>query len=404
VRLEADVMQAARLTTVALVASLLASSLCVAWVAEGPAWTEERLIDAALRASGTQDVEDLARRREAVQREMDAIVERLDLDGPTVRGARRLHRLLHRRYLLTYEAEEDSLTQLLDHGRYNCLSGTLFYGLIARRLGYDPVVVKLPGHLLLRLEVGGRSLDVETTVLDGFDFGYFSSLRPSHEPSLTSSRLLLEWPYSTAWSRQRAGRAWMLPLEAAVGYAWLNRGWRDLEAGEPLSAARSVLEAEPLLGDLLEREETVGRLLARAFRDVYERGGFDEAYRIAIIDARLFPEKTTANDRLLAVGLKRIEILGESGDAAGADQVRHEVVSLVQAAGDRARFDRRTCPLIAATAVRSGKFDLARELAERYAAVEPDPVEAERFLAWVEERTAPTEGRETASRGGPRLH
>jgi hypothetical protein len=330
---------------------------------------------------------ELERQREAVERQIQAVVDHLDLDRPTVRGARRLHRLLHRQYLLTYVAEEDGLGPLLAEGRYNCLSGTLFYGLIARRLGYAPAVVKLPGHLLLRLEVDGRSLDVETTLSDGFDFGYFAALRPGHKSGLTSSRLLLEWPDSTAWSRQQAGPAWLLPLETAVGYAWVNRGWRALESGDPVAAARAVLEAEPLMGALLEREEAISTLLARAFREEYENGRFDEAYRIATIDARLFPQRTTSNDRLLATGLKRIEILSDAGDVDGADRVLAEVALLVHAPTDRARFERRTCPLIAAAAVRTGRFELARTIATRYAAAESDDVEVERFLDWIEERT-----------------
>ena len=53
---------------------------------------------------------------------------------------------------------------------------------------------------------------------------------------------------------------------------------------------------------------------------------------------------------------------------------------------ERQRLQRAVAPLIAASAVRAGHFELARTMARRYADAEPDPVEAARLVEWVEHR------------------
>ena len=87
--------------------------------------------------------------------EIDAIAGKLDSADSSYRRARRLHRLIQKRYLLHYDAEADGIATILLDGRYNCLSATMLYGLAARAAGLDARVLEIPGHLLLRLRLPG---------------------------------------------------------------------------------------------------------------------------------------------------------------------------------------------------------------------------------------------------------
>lgn len=352
---------------------------------ETPQLSEAAVIEAALEAGGIGHPQRIAEYRNRVQAEIDRIVAKLDLQRPTIRGARRLHRVLHRDYLRHYDVEADHLDRLLDQGRYNCLSGTLFYGLIARRLGYDPWVIRLPGHVLLRLEVGDRSVDVETTRANGFNFSYFSALQPSGDGRILS-RQPLEWPRSTARSRQTAGERWRLTLEAAVGYTWLNRAWRALEQGLAAQAAHHVLQARRYLIDLQSEEEEVRVILVRAFGMAFDEGDFDQAYEIATTEASIFRERTRSRDRLLAAALKRIENLCEGLQPHSALLILDEVATFHQSTADQARLERRTAPLIVVAAVRLGDFDLAARVTNRLELYEPDGVEVERLRRWLFQR------------------
>lgn len=352
---------------------------------EIPGLPEVAVIDAALEAGGMQQATNIEQYRRRIQGEVDRVVAELDLKKPSIRGAKRLHRILHREYLRHYDVEADRLDLLLDHGRYNCLSGTLFYGLITRRLGYDPWVIRLPGHVLLRLEIGDRSVDVETTRANGFNFSYFSALRPAGDGRI-QSRQPLEWPGSTARSRQLAGERWRLTLEAAVGYAWINRAWRALEQGLAGEATDYVMEARRYLTDLQSEEEEVRVILVRAFGLAFDKGAFDEAYRIATAEASIFRERTRSRDRLLAAALKRIELLCESLQPRRALEVLDDVATIHRSNVDQARIERRTAPLVVVAAVRLGDFTLAAEVTNRLELYEPDGVEVRRLRRWLEQR------------------
>jgi hypothetical protein len=343
----------------------------------------EELVAGTLAASA-EPVEALAPR---VLAEIDAIAGKLDSADSSYRRARRLHRLIQKRYLLHYDAEADGIATILLDGRYNCLSATMLYGLAARAAGLDARVLEIPGHLLLRLRLPGRVVDVETTERRGFDLarrgwspstgtilaGAASASRPSDLPPLLH--------------QARGGPRYReLSLEETVGYVWLNTAWRALESGESVRAARCAMRARahlPELGD----DDGLRRLLARAFRDEYEHGRFEDAYRIATIDVTLFPGLTTSRDRMLASAVKLIELECDRDRPAEAEEILDDVAAATGDPLGLSHLERRATPVIAAAAVRLGDWALARRAAERYAGVEPDPVEAARLRRWVEERS-----------------
>jgi hypothetical protein len=349
--------------------------------------SQEELLQAILRASATEEVEELQRREQALQREIDELVQRLGRRAPSYRRARKLHNVLHREYLRHYDADADNLNGIVHLGRYNCVSGVLFYGLVARALGYRPQVLAYPGHVLLRITVKERKIDVETTSPYGYDVGWL--LHPSRHAGRE------EWlhpdvrqqPTESHRYGEHGGSVWLVPLDAAVGFAWINEAWRSLEQGEAVPAGEQVLEAKRYLPDLA-RAEGVRRLLVLAFRQEYEAGRFDSAYRIAEIDVGLFPDSTTSRDRIVAAAMKRIEAACAAGVPQVGTSILDEVKRTCPATGELSKLELQTTPIIAAAAVRSGDWPLARRAAERYAAVEPDPIEGARLLDWVELRSS----------------
>jgi hypothetical protein len=323
---------------------------------------------------------------ERVVNKIDAIVARIGNGRPNEKRARRLHLLLHRDYLLTYRRDADTLSHVLDAGAFNCLSASLLYGTITRSLGYRTRALSEPGHLRIRLGWANRSVDVETTLPGGFDV--IARRRHGDEPTTSYHEAMGLAPRSPPLDAE----ALSMPLEAAVGLAWLNRSWHDLEAGAAVDAARGVRRALRRLPAAAAQIDDARLLLARAFGLEYDAGRFDNAFEIAAIDAGLFPDRTTARDRLVAAAIKRIESNCETDEPARALAVLDAVRRAFEGAPELARLERRTYPGIAAAAVRLADWDLAREISERYATVQPDPYESERLADWVEKRRNPLRG------------
>ena len=153
-------------------------------------------------------------------------------------GLWRLHRLLHGHYLRRYRSDADGLAQVFDTGEYNCLSATLLYGLAAARLGLEPEILETPGHLAVRLHAGARVIDIETTSPRGFDIGRYQRGTESEEVAPV--------PEAPSWSGLAPAPEFaprLVPLDAAVGIAWLNEAWRLLERGRTPEAVRRAVAA-----------------------------------------------------------------------------------------------------------------------------------------------------------------
>jgi len=299
-----------------------------------------------------------------------------------VRRAHRLHELLQKRYLRRYEPTADGLRAIRERGAYNCLSATLLYGLAARRLGFEAFVLERPSHLRLRLRSGDQTVDVETTQRYGFD--RVSAWQGPQAPGAEEMRTGGIGPMRAA---PLANAYREVSLEAALGFARLNRAWREIEAGRATEAAEHARVAASHLPEPGGPDgEELQRLFARAFRAEYESGRFEEALVIARHDAAVFRDRTTSRDRLLAAAAKVIEDAADGGDPARAETILSDTAGRVSGTRDAERIVRQMAPIVAASAVRTADFERATRLAERYAEAEPDPIEGARLRAWVEAR------------------
>ena len=110
----------------------LAASTCLA--IEDPS-RAGRIIEDVLEASFPADADVRASTRDALVDEIGAISGRFGKGRPTYRRARRLHNLLHDRYLLRYDADADGFHGIVDDG-----SGDVFSRNGAgTRIRYDAV-------------------------------------------------------------------------------------------------------------------------------------------------------------------------------------------------------------------------------------------------------------------------
>lgn len=378
-------------TAAAIIA--LAVTSCVLAGTPGPVQSEPRvssaMIESIVRSSGLEDSAEISRRVGCLEQELRSVIERFGQGRPSYGKARRVLRFLHDQYLKEYDDKADDLWSVVESGKFNCLSATFFYALVASGLGYGPQVLETPGHLLVRLSVGGRPIDVETTLARGFDL----------EGALPSERLLQEADrvgYLHASVPNHTLRSFS--LETAVGFCWLNTAWRAIERGQGSQAVHAAMIARELLPDPLAHSDGISRLLIQAFRLEYEAGRFDSAYRIALIDVDSTGSPTTSRDRLLAAALKRIEAACGADDPAAAEAILEELARGPLPGPDLARLEIRASPLIASSAVRMGDWTMARRAAERYDRVEPDREEAARLRAWIHLRSRSGGG---ASSAGP---
>ncbi len=276
---------------------------------------ETELIQQALIASGVEPGSlQLEAGTLAIRKALGNVVWRVGRGKPTYRRAYKLHRVLHRGYLETYDIAADDLSRIAEDGTFNCLSAVLFFGLAAERLGFETRIIEYPGHLLLELDVRGGPVLIETTSPVGFD------VQPSRLLSYGSAS-----SFGRAWLVMPPEAAWPVPLDAAVGFTWLNRAWRTFESGDVNTAVDLVERAAERVPELAQRVEAASRLLSRAFTKEYEVGRFDSAYRIATLDETLHPGRITTQDRLLAAAQKKIEQLCAAGRPDAVVQVREEL-------------------------------------------------------------------------------
>ena len=68
-----------------------------------------------------------------------------------------------------YALEQTDLSGILDTNKFNCVSATVLYNILAQRLGMQAHGVRLPNHVFSVLEDAGQLIVVETTSARGFN-------------------------------------------------------------------------------------------------------------------------------------------------------------------------------------------------------------------------------------------
>lgn len=145
--------------------------------------------------------------------------------------------------LKTYDARATSLRDVLEHGRYNCVSASVLYNLAAEKIGVDALGELLPTHARTLVRIPGVSapLVVETTSPVGFD--------PSAE---LSQRILAQVAagFSPADARVLVPEGGVrVDTRVLVAAMLVNRASLEQEKGDLTMAASLFQQGEALAPD-----------------------------------------------------------------------------------------------------------------------------------------------------------
>lgn len=94
-------------------------------------------------------------------------------------------RFLHANVLKGYQLSCSSVADTLEQGRYNCVTASVLFNCLARRIGLNAVAVETPGHAMSRVYHEGKSFDVETTCANWFELADAPEARASATAAVT---------------------------------------------------------------------------------------------------------------------------------------------------------------------------------------------------------------------------
>ncbi|MEN6452260.1 MAG: tetratricopeptide repeat protein [Thermoguttaceae bacterium] len=147
--------------------------------AEGGRLRELSPLAAALVASGVETADSL---RLYERKAGDLAAALRDALPPTADARQRAEaafEFLHRRVLYGgYDLACTDLRDLLDRGRFNCISATVLFNNLATECGLDSRGVEMPGHAMSRLMLQDGAFDVETTCPRWFSMSGEERSRP----------------------------------------------------------------------------------------------------------------------------------------------------------------------------------------------------------------------------------
>lgn len=180
-------------------------------------WEDWTLLEAALVASGVEQPEELHASVQAMSAHAAQLAEEAAHDASPRDRAVSVQRYLHRELLTgPYDAQCNDLRRTLAEGRYNCVTATVLYLVLAESLDLPVTAIHLPGHVRCRLR-DGTKFEIETT-------------RPEASGAIAPTESL---PPSER-GRELSGTA-------LIGKLYYNAGLALLERGE-VSAAVTKFE------------------------------------------------------------------------------------------------------------------------------------------------------------------
>ena len=315
-------------------------------------------LDAALIVSGARDRSELdSLRRRFAEATASSVKRAAGLTAPRERAATLLAALHPSRttespLLREYASDATTLVDVIETGRYNCVSATIVFLLLARRSGLDGSAVLLPSHARAVVRIGGMRVPVEATHAFGFDPGE-AELREIRR------RFRVDVNVGPSYSDESETEVDLLALLGAI---YTNVAtYRSLQGDTSMALAlarRADAFVAPAERVLLHRVR-VGLLNETAITSM-RLGRYEEAAS-ALREATRLPveddTRTFLTETLTGVGLAWLDEIGPSADEAAvltfSDRfsewvaVRNEVHSFAL----RLLADRRT---------RRGEWELAR--------------------------------------------
>ena len=294
----------------------------------------ELLLRAALLASGVFRVDDLARYERLARARFDAIRPAVVEEREPLLRLGKLLAAMHQPggVLRGYSIEQHYLSDLLDTGRFNCVSSAILFNVYAGWLGYPTRAALLPTHAYALVTVGGRSVEVQTTSASG--------LEPLNSPGAWH-----EFVVARGLSGTEGGQAKQGPSRTLVFHILMNRMASDPRVPELLASGASSDGDERFLRSLLAiarrmvllapedraGTEVQAALMSRlAARVVAERP--DEAYDLVRVVLKLVEgseEQARARRNVAVATAARLERAATRGDVVAIEAIRGEARALL---------------------------------------------------------------------------
>lgn len=144
-------------------------------------------LEAALVAGGVKDADCLRRYRQKAAAFVEQLRRGESLGSKPAQRAEAIFEFMHRQILRRgYDLGHTDLRQVLDDGRFNCVSATVLFNYLAGQFGLDCRGAATPGHVVSRLVLPEGTLDVETTCPTWFRWkgdAKLSQVAPAREVS-----------------------------------------------------------------------------------------------------------------------------------------------------------------------------------------------------------------------------
>ena len=97
--------------------------------------------------------------------------EDLTLNERELLKAETILNFMHQNITHEYSLEGTTMTNLLEYGRFNCVTGSILYCSLAEKAGLNVTAVELPGHAMCWVYLSsGEKLEVETTCASWFRY------------------------------------------------------------------------------------------------------------------------------------------------------------------------------------------------------------------------------------------
>jgi len=245
------------------------------------------LLQAALVASGIRDVSTVRRLHGDLEKRLESItVQVANIADDKERGERLLV-LLHERLLRQYDKDASTIIDVLEQGRFNCVSATIFYNVLAGRVGLVAKAVIVPSHVLTLLFTMSGPVEVETTSPNGF---FLNRRDQSYVDFLIAQRLSTRNSHAEAETVEEMTRK---PAEidnlTMIGLIFSNQAMDAIAQDDPILAQAFLQRARKLSGpthSTVLRTFEVSLQAHMAFQ-AQEEGDFERAVEIiegALVD------------------------------------------------------------------------------------------------------------------------
>ncbi len=336
---------------------------------EAAAAQEADLTDAALIASGFETPSTLRSARARFESIASPLVEQLRAIPGERERAKKLLEALHQKggLLGEYDARATTLSEILDRRRYNCVSASVVYNLLAERLEIEPFAQLLPTHArtVLRFGAQQKPLIVETTSADGFDPDprMQATILEQVGGTLTDGRALVPDSGSIVTTR------------VLIGTIYVNRASIVQEAGDLESAERLFGKGETFAGtkEMLRvlRDQRAALLSQLGANDVLSEdpARVDRAYQTIKAAVALEPSEPQIRSAVLqnlrAAAERKIHELAKKGDEKAVLAIATEAASLGLDPQERSGLRAFSLSEVARMRIDASNFDGAVESIEQ---------------------------------------